>query len=110
MTEFVGLRPKMYSCQIGTEEKQTAKGIQKGFVKKHITHADYKRCLTSDQRSDQQQFASFSKFNTRCQQVTTDQINKVGLCAYDNKRYMLDDGISSLSYGHWRLDPSNVCP
>jgi hypothetical protein len=103
MTEFVGLRPKMYSCQIGTEEKQTAKGIQKGFVRKHITHADYKRCLTSDQRSDQQQYASFSKFNTRRQQVTTDQINKVGLCAFDNKRFMLDDGVSSLAYGHHRI-------
>ena len=25
---------------------------------------------------------------------------KRGLCAFDNKRYILDDGINTLSYGH----------
>ena len=28
------------------------------------------------------------------------QINKRGLCAFDDKRYLLDDGISTLAFGH----------
>ena len=31
------------------------------------------------------------------------EIQKVGLCAYDNKRYLLDDGIESYAYGHYRI-------
>ena len=102
-SEFVGLRPKMYSLQVGEKVKQTAKGIQTGFVKKHITHADYRRCLMSELRTDQQQHATFVKFNSKKHAVTTDQVSKVGLCAFDNKRYLLGDGITSYSYGHHRI-------
>ena len=35
--------------------------------------------------------------------VTTDEVCKVGLCCYDNKRYLLGDGITSFSYGHFRI-------
>ena len=31
------------------------------------------------------------------------EIQKVGLCAYDNKRYLLDDGIESYAYGHHKI-------
>ena len=31
------------------------------------------------------------------------EINKVGLCCFDNKRYLMDDGITSYSYGHHRI-------
>jgi hypothetical protein len=102
-SSFVGLRPKMYSLKVGEKEKQTAKGIQKGFVKKHITHKDYERCVMSELRADQQQHASFVKFNSKKHNLTTDQVSKVGLCAYDNKRYLLGDGITSYSYGHHRI-------
>ncbi len=29
------------------------------------------------------------------------RLNKIGLSAYDDKRYILSDGIHSLSYGHY---------
>jgi hypothetical protein len=35
------------------------------------------------------------------------KINKTGLCAFDNKRYILDDGITSLSYGHYKIAEMN---
>ena len=31
------------------------------------------------------------------------EIQKVGLCCYDNKRFLLEDGIESLSYGHHKI-------
>ena len=32
------------------------------------------------------------------------EINKVSLSAYDDKRWIRDDGVSSYAYGHFRID------
>ena len=100
--EFVGLRPKMYSILDGnsTKEKKTGKGIKKAYLKKDVTHADYRRCILSDNIKDQQQKAKFQCIRSKGHKISTYEINKVGLCCYDNKRYLLDDGITSLAYGH----------
>ena len=49
MTEFVALRPKLYSYKKldGWEDKK-CKGIKKCVVKKTLTFEDYKTCLFSD--------------------------------------------------------------
>ena len=49
MTEFVALRPKLYSYKKidGSKEKK-CKGIKKCVVKKTLTFEDYKTCLFSD--------------------------------------------------------------
>ena len=49
MTEFVALRPKLYSYKKldGVEDKK-CKGIKKCIVKKTLTFKDYKTCLFSD--------------------------------------------------------------
>jgi hypothetical protein len=59
-SEFVGLRPKMYSLKVGEKEKKTGKGIKRSYVKKHITHDDYVRCISSEAVLDQQQHAVFN--------------------------------------------------
>jgi hypothetical protein len=110
-SEFVGLRPKMYSLKVGEKEKKTGKGIKRSYVKKHITHDDYVRCISSEAVLDQQQHAVFnvirnkqhSKRITEGAAMQTQTISKVGLCAYDNKRYLLGDGVSSFSYGHFQI-------
>ena len=102
-SEFVGLRPKMYSLKIGSQETKTAKGVKRAHVKSHIQHADYRRCLLSEERSDKQQIAKFNTIRSKAHKVQSLEISKVGLCAYDNKRYLLEDGISSYSYGHQKI-------
>ena len=49
ITEFVALRPKLYSYRKldGSEDKK-CKGIKKCVVKKTLTFEDYKTCLFSD--------------------------------------------------------------
>ena len=49
MTEFVALRPKLYSYKVqdGAENKK-CKGIKKCVVKKTLTFEDYKNCLFND--------------------------------------------------------------
>ena len=109
--EFVGLRPKMYSMVSGgggegidgnggAKEKKTGKGIKRAHLKSCITHADYKRCITSNETKDQQQLCQFNCIRSKRHQLGSYTISKVGLCCYDNKRYILEDGVSSLAYGH----------
>ena len=31
------------------------------------------------------------------------EANKIGLNPFDDKRYILEDGISTLAYGHYKL-------
>ena len=68
------------------------------------------RCLRSEKREDKQQRAKWCAIRSYKHQLKSIELNKVGLCAYDNKRYLLDrrrsewgDGIESLSYGHHRI-------
>ena len=45
MTEFVTLKPKMYSLKTRESETKKCKGIQKCVVRKMISFEDYKACL-----------------------------------------------------------------
>ena len=51
MTEFVTLRPKMYTYKKGAAESKKCKGIKKCVIKKTISFEDYKNCLFSRETS-----------------------------------------------------------
>ena len=52
--EFVGLRSKMYSLLLpDNKEKQTAKGVKRSYVPKHILHAHYRDCFQKEQPQKQ---------------------------------------------------------
>jgi hypothetical protein len=36
--------------------------------------------------------------------VCTLRLRKTGLCAYDDKRHVLDDNVRTLAHGHWRIE------
>jgi hypothetical protein len=98
ITEFIGLRPKMYSMLIDGKEKKRAKGVKRAVVAKIITHADYLKILeTSDKNYCNQRI-----IRSKQHQLYTMDMNKVGLSAYDNKRYLVDK-INSLAYGHYKI-------
>ena len=95
----------MYSLKVSaTIEKKTGKGIQKAHVKEKVSHADYRRCLMCNKRKDRQQLASWNTIRSSRHQINTLEINKVGLCCYDNKRWLKDDGIESYAHGHKRIN------
>jgi hypothetical protein len=103
-TEFVGLKPKMYSLEISKREKakMTAKGIKRGYVSKHVRHRQFLNTL----KTKQQTYAKFKQFGTTNHVIKTLDIDEICLSAYDDKRYLLDDGAHSLAYGHWRIRDS----
>ena len=101
--EFVGLRPKMYSI-LYTEndkpvEKKTAKGIKKSVTKQKLRHASYKECLLEKKQT----IASMNQIRSESHEIYSIKLNKIGLSPYDDKRYILNNGMNTLAYGHFKL-------
>ena len=97
MTEFVALRPKLYSYKKldGSEDKK-CKGIKKCVVKKTLTFEDYTTCLFSDST----EYRSQLMFRLAKHEVHTNEVNKVALNRDDDKRISRKDGISTFARGH----------
>ena len=97
MTEFVGLRSKLYSFRVqgDKEVKRKAKGV-KGPILKTIMFHDYKKSLFFYQNLVKSQFMIRSKK----QQVHTIQQNKVVLSWQDDKRMLLTGNTDSLPWGY----------
>lgn len=98
LTEFVGLRSKMYSVLCGdTEVMKKAKGVKKGVLKKQIDFNDFLSCIAFKNHTINVQQNTFrSKLHT----MYTISQTKVGLSAADDKRIIADDNIHTFSYGH----------
>ena len=97
MTEFVALKPKLYSYKKldGLEDKKS-KGFKKCVVKKTLTFEDYKTCLFSDST----EYRSQLMFRSAKHEVHTIEVNKVALNRDDDKRISRKDGISTFARGH----------
>ena len=97
MTEFVALRPKLYSYKKldGAEDKK-CKGIKKCVVKKTLTFEDYKDCLFNDST----EYRSQLMFQSIKHDIFTLEVNKVTLNRDDDKRISKKDGISVFAHGH----------
>ena len=83
-----------------------AKGIQKHYVKRGKSQT-VSGCHQT--RSERYSRAKFRNFKSTNHVVNTLEINKLCLSAFDDKRYMLKDGIQTLSYGHYSLRKAS-CP
>ena len=97
--EFVGLKSKMYSYTIGDEEHKKAKGVKKNVVKNEIRHRDYLDVLFNKKTLHHR----MNTIRSESHQINSYHLNKVSLSPYDDKRYLLDDGVASLSYGHYLI-------
>lgn len=100
MLEFIGLRAKMYSFIIddGTSI-QKAKGVKKS-VTKRFTIEHYKKCLF-DQVSI---YRNMLNFKSKLHTIYTQNLNKKALSFEDTKRYICNDKISTLAWGHYKIE------
>ena len=100
ITEFVGLKSKMYSYVKDNEKGgKTAKGIKKNVIKNNIRHEDYKRTLLNEE----QMHHKMKTIRSQRHQLGSYEINKVSLSCLDDKRYTHDNGTSSYAYGHYKI-------
>ena len=74
-----------------SEQKNTAAGIKECVAKKELNHEKYRRALIeqTDEYVQQTMLRSYKH------QVSTIVQQKVGLTAYDDKRFMLEDGVNT---------------
>jgi hypothetical protein len=120
ITEYVGLKPKMYAyCTVpavlpqeqqhdgathmgcaGTsgepKECKRAKGVPRAALEACATLDDYDAVLRQATRMRIQAHAIRSWRHA----LYTISVDKVALSAFDSKRWVCDDGVRTLAYGH----------
>ena len=96
MAEFCALRPKAYSYQLDDDTgMKKAKGTIKCVVKREITFKNYADPLFNDKvmlRSQQ-------RFKRDHHRVYNEEVNKIALSSYDDKRIQTFDKVATFPYG-----------
>ena len=90
--EFVGLKSKMYSIKkIDGKECNTAKGVS------IATEFDKFKDVLFNEKIIRHKM---KRIQSKKHKLGTYEINKISLSCFDDKRYVLDDGICTLAYFH----------
>ncbi|KAE9523187.1 hypothetical protein AGLY_016420 [Aphis glycines] len=102
MTEFIGLRSKLYSHRILDSEKEIkkSKGVKKNVVENKICFDDFKNCLLTKKPK----YVIQNLFRTKKHDIFTVEQNKKALSVYDDKRFILNNGIDTLAWGHYKTN------
>ena len=88
-----------YVNELGVEDNSEGKGVPKSIVKNELHYDDFKHCLnTGDVKYND--FHAIRRINHK---LHTYHCNKISINSYDNKRYILNDGITSLAHGQYRI-------
>ena len=99
ITEFVGLRPKMY-CLIDEKHvvHNTAKGVPRNVVidgkRMSVKNIElYKRVLEAEKKGDAVMEGSFKRINNQGFIISTKEQTKTLMTCTGNKRWILDDNV-----------------
>jgi hypothetical protein len=97
--KFMGLRPKLYSILYTKNnnlvEKKTATGVNKLVAKKYIRHDNYKTCLFDKNQTK----GSMNQIRSYGHEIYSIKLNKIALSPYEDKRFILEDGVNTLAQG-----------
>ena len=97
IAKFIGLRPKMYSIlEAGGGNIKKAKGVKKNVVRKHIRHEQYKEALFRKRTFHH----SMDVLRSDRHRIYGQHLNKVSLSPFDSKRWIAENGVDTLAYGH----------
>ena len=92
ITEFVELKSKMYSIKkIDGKEHNTAKGESIAIESNKFKDALFNKKIIRHK---------MKRIQSKKHKLGTYEIDKISLSCFDDKRYVLDDGIYTLSYFH----------
>ena len=76
---------------------KTAKGIKKNIIKNKIKHKEYKNVLLENKQIHH----TMKTIRSSNHQLGSYELNKVSLSCFDDKRYIVNNGINSFAYGHY---------
>jgi hypothetical protein len=94
ITEYIGLRSKMYYYKTDYNEHNTGKGIACSALQL-LKREHYLKALVSGIGEE----VNFKTIRSINHTLHTLHVNKKGLGVLDDKRYVLNDGVHSLPYG-----------
>ena len=107
--EFVGLRPKMY-CLVDEKDvvHNAAKGVPRNVMidgnRTSVKNIDlYRRVLEAENKKDAVIDGTFKRINNQKFEISTMEQTKTLMTCTDNKRWICDDNIHTLAFGHYRL-------
>ena len=90
--QFVGLKSKMYSIKkINGSESSTAKGVNIA-----TKFNDFKNVLFNKKIIRHK----MKRIQAKKHKIATYEIDKISLSCFDDKRFVLDDGVHTLAYFH----------
>lgn len=100
ITEFVGLRAKLYAFKVDDDDEKhlKCKGVKTCVTQKDLNLAMYRSVLTgrTSKKIKQNGIRSYKH------QLFTEEITKVALSGRDDKVYICDDNIHTYNFGHYR--------
>jgi hypothetical protein len=100
ITEFIGLRSKLYAYKTEDEdEHKKCKGVKRNVVASDIKFQDYKNTLFQRQKFNIKQ----NVFRSHKHQLFSENITKIGLSYNDDKSYILDNNINCYTFGHYKI-------
>jgi hypothetical protein len=101
--EFIGLRSKCYSILTVTEkQKSTAAGVKRNVRDSDLHHDLYRQILLGGDQPIKDHYIRQKTFRSHKHVVYTIDQSKVGLTRYDDKRWLLNDGITTRPHGHYK--------
>ncbi|XP_076675420.1 uncharacterized protein LOC143372757 [Andrena cerasifolii] len=100
MTEFIGLRAKMYALRVdGKKDMKKVKGVKNNVVARTITFDDCEQCLHKEIEITRRQ----SYIKSKLYKVYTISELKIAASLYDDKRYIAPDSTDTLPWGHYKI-------
>ncbi|MEW8689333.1 MAG: hypothetical protein AB2556_26215 [Candidatus Thiodiazotropha sp.] len=101
IAEYVGLQLKMYSIlEASGKNIKKAKGVSKATVKKHISHEQFKEALF-----EKRTFChGMDVLRSERHRIYGHHLNNVSLLPFDSKRWIAENGVDTLAYGHKDAD------
>lgn len=81
-----------------------AKGV-KNYVAKNLTFEEYSSCLLDREK---RLIKNQHLFRNRLHEIYTESINKTALNGDDDKRFICEDGIRTLAWGHYKIINNDV--
>ena len=92
ISEFVGLKSKMYSLiSVDNEEVTKAKGENKKLKHKEFVNVLFNKKVIKH---------NMKRIQSKLHRIGTYDVCKISLSCFGNKRYVLDDGVNTLAYFH----------
>ena len=81
------------------KNQKKCKGVKKCVVDKEIRYDDYVNCLLNRENVYKKQMT----FKSNLQEMSTIETNKIALNPKDDKRFVCDNQIDTLAWGHYKI-------